>query len=363
MAEEKKNGAAQEEMGELFVNIGATGLGDLMKGLNAVSAGFLLTKNAAEQFTKPFRQIINQSTNAGVSLGQMQSQLGGSYEQLQQITAYLKSRNLNEGLINDIGKLQQVFQNFAMGGGIPDNLARTFNLLNIDWTNQTSDLENILNLIQTINERTKNLSKPTRLTHLSNMGISGEWGYAFDRPDFNLSPELVLNNKEIENLITGKEALNEFNVQLEKLGNILTSKILPVTTPVVKGINKLFSNKEVRDEYFKPNLKETIIELSPVGYFLNNWNKLKKLGEEGNNIKVIDGQKETLPQLPTAQPSLKETLPSNISNYTGGNRSFEIINNNYISSDSPKAAAREIENLDFGQIQRNQFEYENMPGI
>ena len=348
MAEEKKNGAAQEEMGELFVNIGATGLGSLIKGLNAASASFLLTKNAAEQFTKPFRSIVNQSMNASVSLGKMQSQIGGSFEQLQQLTTFFKSKNLSEGLFNDIERLQQVFINFAKGGGLPENMARAFNLLNIDWTNYSGELTSVLDLIQNINEKTKNLPKEVRLSHLADFGMSGEWGYAFDRPDFNISSELVLNNNEIKNIIEANEALKEFNVQIQQLGQILSSKILPAITPFIKGLNKFIGNKETRENFF--NSKDLIYNLFPLTSLYNTGAKLYKLGNE-EKIKTLDGEAGSLPP-----------LPSNINSISRGDNNLTITNNNYISSDSPSAVAREIKQIDFEQIQRNQYELENMPG-
>lgn len=60
MSDDKKSGA-KNEAGQLFLDFGATGLGKLVKGLNSLSASFLLTKNGAEQALKP---IISMSQNA-----------------------------------------------------------------------------------------------------------------------------------------------------------------------------------------------------------------------------------------------------------------------------------------------------------
>ena len=44
---DNKSGASHE-LGNLFVDIGSSGLGSLLKGLNSLSATFMLTKNAAQ---------------------------------------------------------------------------------------------------------------------------------------------------------------------------------------------------------------------------------------------------------------------------------------------------------------------------
>ena len=40
MTQETKPGAAQNKLGELFIDFGSSGLGTLLKGLNSVSASF-----------------------------------------------------------------------------------------------------------------------------------------------------------------------------------------------------------------------------------------------------------------------------------------------------------------------------------
>ena len=58
MAEDNNNqGGAQSKLGELFVDFGTKGLGNLVKGLNKIQAQFLLTKNAGEQFVKTKRKL------------------------------------------------------------------------------------------------------------------------------------------------------------------------------------------------------------------------------------------------------------------------------------------------------------------
>ncbi|MBQ2285319.1 MAG: hypothetical protein II244_06610, partial [Clostridia bacterium] len=69
-------GQAQNNLGQLFVDIGVGGLGQTLKALNSVSASFLLTKNAATQAIKPFIDMGKQAANSAVGIGKMAAALG-----------------------------------------------------------------------------------------------------------------------------------------------------------------------------------------------------------------------------------------------------------------------------------------------
>lgn len=361
MAEENKNGAAQEEMGELFVSIGASGIGGLLKGLGAASAGFLATKTAAETFLKPIKETGKSATE----IGKINSQLGGTYEQLQQIRAFFKSKGISEGLIGDIEKLQQLYAEIQQGGAIPENFARATNLLGIHWGDYNSSLESILALIQRVKKETKDLPKETRLMRLNEIGLSGEWAYAFDRPDFNLSSLLTMKDKEVEKSINLQESINRFNYQFE------TAK------------NKLISNLDVVSEGFK-FLSDNLVPFAQgIENFLNSYtNGVAKVGQFFGNIRgnskgnevIYPSRKIKKQVLKQVQKQMEEeqqryytnsinpssTIPSSSQNTTVGN--VTINNHNEIKSDSPSAVVREIENMNGDQVERNLYEISNMPG-
>lgn len=362
MAEDNKNHAAKEEMGELFVSIGATGLGSLLKGLSAASAGFIATKTAAEQIIKP---IVNVGKSS-VEIGKINSQLGGTYEQLQQIRAFFKQKGLNEGLIGDIAQIQQSYAEFFRGKGFPDNIAIALGEMHIDWTTYTDSLESVLSLIQNINEATAKMDKTTRQSYLNEIGLS-DWAYAFDRGiNFKsiLTENLLLKNNDIQNTIEAAEAINQFNLQMTQLGQILASKVLPAVTPFVQKLNEVISNKN--GEIDKAKEKTTKATIG-VGKKISA-NPLVAvplaLGLGGAAIKHNFGKKnpstEVLPPLPNVQPS--QTIPSNnIKNQTLGN--VTIVNEIDINSnESPSAIAEEIQSLNYDQLQRNQYELNNRPG-
>lgn len=355
MAEENKNGAAKEEMGELFVSIGATGLGGLLKGLSSASAGFIAVKHAAETIVKP----IANAGKSSVEIGKLNSQLGGTHEQLQQIQAFFKQKGLSEGLIGDITQLQQYYAEFFRGKGFPDNVAIALGEMHIGWTEYTDSLESVLDLIQKIKDETSHMDKATRLSYLNEIGLSSEWAYIFDRGiDFNsvLSKNLLLNSKDIDQATKAAEALNLFKIELEKLTQVLIVKVLPAITPIIQKLNEFFANKDgiigkiankVGNTAVKPILSNPAIAvpLALAGTYVAAKNSI-------NPAQVAD--KKLI--------NLSETLPSNTAiNNTGGN--ITINNeNNFNTNESPSAIAQAIESLDYEQIQRNQYEITNRPG-
>ncbi len=74
------SGAAQNKLGELFVDIGVGGLGKTLKALNSVSASFLLTKNAATQAVKPIIDVGKRTMGMAVDVGKLGSTLGLAYK-------------------------------------------------------------------------------------------------------------------------------------------------------------------------------------------------------------------------------------------------------------------------------------------
>ena len=103
---DNKSGASHE-LGNLFVDIGSSGLGTLLKGLNSLSATFMLTKNAAQQFTKP---IMDMSKNAGqglVGLQKINAVTGLTIEQLQELQLWAKANSVDFGnYISQISNFQ-----------------------------------------------------------------------------------------------------------------------------------------------------------------------------------------------------------------------------------------------------------------
>lgn len=96
MAQDKPNSSF---LGELFVEIGATGLPTLLKDLNGVSAGFNLAKKTVEAFTKPFLDNIKKVGEYSIKLRDLRSEVGLTNKQTQQIENWAMANTLDEDTV------------------------------------------------------------------------------------------------------------------------------------------------------------------------------------------------------------------------------------------------------------------------
>lgn len=273
MAEQTSN--AQNKMGELFIDIGSSGLGTLIKGLNSASASFLLAKKGAEELTKPLRETMKAAQNDATQWAKLSATLGGSTKQIQSLTRYFETRNLDSGLIEDIAKLQTTIYDVQHGfAAMPASMATAFNLMGMNIMDYDSSLEGTVRLIEDIRKKTKDLGYDAQTTQnrLKQMGISGEWAYAFNRPDFNLNDKQALDDDEVEKLIEASEAWNETKVATRQIKDKLSAKAAPIVTKAAKSIN---------------NAIDTTLEgKNPVSQKISSWadDQMKKKGNDFNKI-------------------------------------------------------------------------------
>ena len=126
MSDDKKGGA-KSEAGKLFIDIGSTGLGTLIKGLNSLSASFLLTKNAASQTSQMITQIASLSSKASESVvnwDKLNTVTGMTIGQLQDIELWAKSSNIDvKTFMNQIISMQQKLRALKLGQGDVRGLA------------------------------------------------------------------------------------------------------------------------------------------------------------------------------------------------------------------------------------------------
>ena len=194
MADNDKKSGASHELGNLFVDIGSSGLGSLLKGLNSLSATFLLSKNAAQQFTKP---IVDLSKNAGkgiVGLEKINAVTGLTISQLQELQMWSKQNNVDFGsYISQIGNFQQNLLDIAMGKG--GNI-KGFSLLGLDP--RQMDYKKPLEALQTIKKRVQQLDEATGALALKELGLSSDLLYAWKREENQINKKLILNAQEQE---------------------------------------------------------------------------------------------------------------------------------------------------------------------
>ena len=242
----EKSSAAQNKMGELFVDIGSSGIPKLVKGLNSVSASFLLAKKGAEEFTRPVREMMKNASSDAMQWAKLSAQLGGTTRQIQSLSAYFKVKKFGNG-ISDIAKLQSQIYDIQNGfSAMPADMATAFNLMGIDIMDYNSSLESTLKLIEDIRKKTKDLGYDAQTTQsrLRQMGLSGEWAYVFDRPDFQLAQSLTLSQKEIDDILKADEATEEAKTAVDQLINKIFAKAAPTITKTINGYSSAIS-KEV----------------------------------------------------------------------------------------------------------------------
>lgn len=187
-------GAQRNALGELFVNIGAKGLPNLLKGLNAVSAQFLLSKAAADQFLKP---IINMSKTAGTAVtafDKINAVTGISAQNLQNMSVWAKLNNVSfEDLVSQLAKMQQNLLNIRLGQGDTTG----WQLLGIDPN--AFDYRQPEKAFEAIKNRVIELDEATGALALSYLGFSPDLLYAFKQQNEQFNTRLLLTDKEMKN--------------------------------------------------------------------------------------------------------------------------------------------------------------------
>lgn len=223
-------GQAQNQLGQLFVDIGVGGLGQTLKALNSVSASFLLTKNAATQAIKPFIDMGVQATNGAVGIAKMGAALGTTLLEAQKLSWYLRQNNLSESLAGDLGSLSQMFTRIQKGrGGLNQQMSITMGELGLNWQNYDGSAESMFQFVKDVQQKIKERNIPANIAkmYLQDLGLgNAEWFYALQKGDFDLSKSKYLDDAKMKALIEAKEKDNQRKLQGELNTALATTKIL-----------------------------------------------------------------------------------------------------------------------------------------
>lgn len=242
MAEENKS-AAQSKLGELFVDIGSSGLGGLLKNLNSLSASFLLTKNAAQQFTKP---IIDMSKNAGrgiVGLERINAITGMTIKQLQALKMWSAENSVDfDSYVNQIAAFQQNLLDIQMGKG--GNI-KGFSLLGIDP--RSLDPKKPLEALDVIKRKVLQLDEATGTLALRELGLDSQFQFIWRRKESQLNKNLLLNKEEAENLSEQNTLWNRLGVTLDSILSKWISQQTWINTLLKESINYLNQEHPVLD--------------------------------------------------------------------------------------------------------------------
>lgn len=242
---ENKTGAAQNKLGELFVDFGSSGLGGLIKGLRTISADFLLTKTAAQQAIKPIISMSKNASGTVTNLAKFNAVTGMSIGQLQELKVWSELNSVSFGEM--MGQIQNIQQQL-ISGQMGEGFKKGFFTLGIDP--RELDRNNPLQILAKIRERVLQLDEATGTYALNQLGLSADLQFAFRQNNEQFDRRLFLNQKEIENLKEQQKGWNSLTATWEAgqqkfianqtwintlLGN--TQTFLENSAPIVKNIN------------------------------------------------------------------------------------------------------------------------------
>lgn len=362
------SGAAQNKLGELFVDIGVGGLGKTLKALNSVSASFLLTKNAAVQVGGAILNIAKDSMKSSVEIGKLGASFGTTLVEAQKLSYYLKQYNLNEGLLSDLGGIQEKLTKAKMGyGSLDGQMLMSLNRLNLDWQKYDGSTESMLQLVKDVHTRVAQMGMTAQeaKVHLKNLGLNNpDWLYAFQRSDFNLDEALNINDDVIEKNIQAQEKWN-------KLQNKLNEATLDFSANLIDngGLDKINKAINVVDGLTNAAtpLNKDIKEMSPIGKSKSEAAKTMLL----NAIPVVGAVrsfkvlKDTKDLWNSTDNLLNENpLPETNGINPGDNLSYNIniTNENNINGSNADEIAEKIASINSQDIQMTQFQAHNMAG-
>lgn len=210
-------GAAQNKLGELFVELGTKGSGNLLGTLNKVSAQFLLTKNAAEQFIKPIINTADKAGKSAIEIRKLSTVLGATDRQIQSMKFWLEKKGLSDAILGDFEKLSSVIYNFQRGLRTPDMFP--FQELGIQLGDYESNLKGVLKLTEDIRQALAGRPAEEQRMLLGRLGYSNveDLMYMFRNmpASFTNLPNMLSSN-EVDALIRSEEAMNEVRQNVQK---------------------------------------------------------------------------------------------------------------------------------------------------
>lgn len=392
MAEPK----AQTSLGQLFVDIGVNGLGKTLKGLNSISASFLLGKNAANQFVQTLAQPFKAAGNTAVQIGKMSNALATTSTEYQRLAMYLKSYNLSDELLGDVRTLEQKLYDISQGfSNIPGSMAIAMQQAGLNIMDYNGTFESTMKLFDDLQAATKNMSKEKRNFILRQMGISSDWGYLWDKGGragdyITISKEAIKENEELA------EKIEELKNSTNNLKDELLSKIAPsltkvagsliefektfiqndgveVTTNTVKGAFNAYKDLSPFVKFFPLNGIYGMFTGGQAGYDqLFQKEKSNKTDLPMPPKELPEGMETggasgigVMGELPSLTPDIIEEnaeLPANISELTQ-NITNNISHNITINGNNAHEIAGAIAGISAQDIQFAQFQATNLAGL
>lgn len=240
MAEQPQ--AKKDSLGQLFVDLGVTGVGKTLKSLNSVAATFLLGKNAAMQFAQTITKPFKEAGNSAVQIGKMSNALATTTTEFQKLSMYLKKFNLSEELLGDVSKLENTLYDISQGfGNIPASMAVALQQTGLNIMKYNGSFESTMQLIDDLQKATSGMSKEKRNQILRQFGISSDWGYLWDKGGragdyITITTEAIKKNQALS------ESIEDLNNTAKVLWQETLSKIAPSLTSIANSLNEFMKH-------------------------------------------------------------------------------------------------------------------------
>lgn len=237
-------GGVANKLGELFVELGSKGAPTLLKQLNGVAAGFLLGKNAANQFVQTLTKPVKEAAQGAVEIGKMSTALGLTFKEYMRLHLYLKSHNLSDSLISDMSSTADMLTKVRMGiGGISGEFAYAMHNMGLNWADYDGSFKSMIQLTKDVQKATEGMDPAQKRIMLQNVGLaSPEWQYAFERGDFNFDDYKTITDKEVQELIKSQEAMANLGIEFEQLKMHLINKLSPAVESIADWLNGKVKN-------------------------------------------------------------------------------------------------------------------------
>lgn len=372
MAKES-NATAQNKMGELFVDFGVKGLGNLLKGLNGVQAQFLLTKTAAQQAIKPLVSMSKDAAGNVTQFNKINAVTGLTVKQLQDLKTWSDLNNVSFGeLINQLKTMQQNILDIRLGRGDVSG----YQMLGIDPS--TLDYREPLKAFAKIRERVQQVDSAVGALALRQLGFSEELLYAFKQQNNEIDKRLFLNDKEVAALEKQQKAWNKLGTTFD----MFKQKFIANQKWIIKGIegvtylleltNSLISGtesekKEAKKTLIKGAVKYVTPLLNPIAMPLSPAKLYKRLNSQENNntnaqeiktstparvLKPINTKNRVIEPFPNLPTLTESGIPTSgygtVNKETNTNNEINI--NQYISGTNAQQIARESSSMVVEQL-------------
>lgn len=344
-------GQATNKLGELFVDIGLGGVGQAIKGLNSVSASFLLVKTAAKEAVKPFVELGKTTIANSVKFGQLNATLGISLEKAQQLTTYFEQFSIGEGAIGSLGNIMDMLNRVNMGlEGIDGKFVTAMTRIGLDWRKyRGGTFEDMLNLVTDVQQKVKDMDLGQARVYMQDIGLPIDLLYAFQRGGFDINQAFTRSEESIEQAQKFNEQLKLLQQNVGKRFQDVAGKFMGVATPALETSNVLMGPDNQARQEARNELKRRTLQVAPaiVG------------GPMGAARTMMDLLQNSIENTPNV-PAVKENLKSSAEGVT-----ITVMNDNKIYGQNAEEVADKIAGItkdDIIAAENNAIQLSNMAG-